>query len=293
MNRIQAKCPYCNQNVYVEEKNEASICSYCKKPFITEKAIQMSDAFISQGNCELKRLFKRAETLKGIGEYNKAGDVYRKITEMYPEDYRGWLNLIPFTGGEKRIRNIKIVEKLCDEDDVKKELYKIMIYSLETQECGRPYTREEWCYYEKYCGEYLNVCTEQADNFMKEYPEQVLKTALLDIGMSYMSKEFIFMHCNAVQLKHSANNLYLPCIINNQLFWNVTADVIWSDGYDLSSWINCKRIQATSLDIIRNKASEWLEIHKRKREGLCLYCGGKRSIFTGKCKKCGRKECWE
>lgn len=67
MNRTQAKCPYCGQIVYVDGKSEASICSYCEKPFITEKAIQMADPYVCQENYELKRLFERAETLKAIG----------------------------------------------------------------------------------------------------------------------------------------------------------------------------------------------------------------------------------
>lgn len=290
MNRTQAKCPYCGQIVYVDGKSEASICSYCEKPFITEKAIQMADPYVCQENYELKRLFERAETLKAIGEYSKAVGVYQKITEMYPEDYRGWLNLIPFTGGEKRIKNIQIVEKLCD-GDVKNELYKIMLYSFERNIAQ--YSTEEWYYYEKYCGEYLIMCAEQADIFMKEYSEMVLKATLLNIRMrSFTPKEFIFTHCNVIQLKHGTNNLYLPCIINNQLLWNATEDVKWSDGYDLSEWISCKNVYVTSLDIIRKTALEWSEIFQRKNNNLCIYCGGKKSLFTGKCKNCGKIECW-
>lgn len=246
---------------------------------------------VNRNNPKLNEIFNRAETLKKIGEYSKAVDVYEKITAMYPEDYRGWLNLIPFTVGEKRIRNIQNVEKLCD-GDVKKELYRIMVYSFERKiDFNIGLSRKEWHYYEKYCGEYLNTCTESVDDFMKEYPEIVIKAALLNTRMrNFTPKEFILKHCTAVRLRYEKESLYLPCIINNHLFWDVTEDVIWSDGYDLSEYISCKYIYNIPLNVIRKKALEWLEIYKRKKEGLCLYCGGKISLFTGKCKKCGKKD---
>ena len=67
---------------------------------------------VNRNHPKLNEIFNRAETLKKIGEYSKAVDAYEKITVMYPEDYRGWLNLIPFTVGEKRISKYSKCRKI-------------------------------------------------------------------------------------------------------------------------------------------------------------------------------------
>ena len=40
---VPAKCPNCGANIVVDETKDAGICTYCGTPFVTEKAISVTN----------------------------------------------------------------------------------------------------------------------------------------------------------------------------------------------------------------------------------------------------------
>lgn len=104
---VPAKCTQCGASLDVDSSQEAAICPHCKTPFITEKAINNFNTTnvtnIDTINAEVvnvessdsaSNLSRTAETLTNFGEWDKARDIYVKITQMYPFDWRGWYGLL-------------------------------------------------------------------------------------------------------------------------------------------------------------------------------------------------------
>jgi hypothetical protein len=50
MSLIAAKCPNCGANVQVDESKESGICIHCNTSFITEKAINNYNTYVSNTN---------------------------------------------------------------------------------------------------------------------------------------------------------------------------------------------------------------------------------------------------
>lgn len=104
---VAAKCTNCGANIEADSSQEAGICKYCGTAFITEKAINNYNTYVTnnhnyagayvtvQGESEnIEQLMERATTFEKLGEFQKALDVYREITDKYPMDYRGWLGIV-------------------------------------------------------------------------------------------------------------------------------------------------------------------------------------------------------
>lgn len=104
---VPAKCTQCGANLTVDTSQEAAVCSYCNTPFITEKAITYYNTTnvtnIDTLNAEVvnvessdsaTNLAHTADTLVKFGEWEKAQEVFQKITQLYPYDHRGWYGLL-------------------------------------------------------------------------------------------------------------------------------------------------------------------------------------------------------
>lgn len=103
---VNAKCTNCGGTLTVDASKEAAICDFCGSPYIVEKAIQNYNYYVTQnikadnvnvtakGEAEKERLLHNAETYTGFKDYKKALEIYKQVTEDYPDDYRGWYGLI-------------------------------------------------------------------------------------------------------------------------------------------------------------------------------------------------------
>lgn len=105
MAMIAAKCTQCGANIQVDDTKEAGICESCGTAFVTEKAINNYNTYVTNNNNfsganinvtsdNLEQLVERAETFIRLEEFNKAENVYKEIIEKYPMDYRGWLGKV-------------------------------------------------------------------------------------------------------------------------------------------------------------------------------------------------------
>lgn len=74
----------------------------------------------------LQRLLQNAETYIRLGNFEDAQKVYQKITELYPEDYRGWMGRVRATTHNRALKEInsKISEKNYNISDCNEKILK-------------------------------------------------------------------------------------------------------------------------------------------------------------------------
>ncbi len=103
MGFIAAKCTQCGANIQVDESKDAGICSHCNTAFVTEKAINNYNSFVTNnhnyagativGDNELKKWLDAATGFEKLGDIESACKTYKKITQEYPQEFDGWLGL--------------------------------------------------------------------------------------------------------------------------------------------------------------------------------------------------------
>ena len=125
---VAAKCAECGANIEVDDTKEAGICKYCGTAFITEKAINNYNTYITnnnnfagasivlQGNIEnIEKLIERATTFIKLNEYDSAEKLYHEISLKYPMDYRGWLGIVMSKTKEMtEVSHLDNYEKMID-----------------------------------------------------------------------------------------------------------------------------------------------------------------------------------
>lgn len=297
MNMVNAKCPFCGEIVKVDKRDEAVICSCCKKPFVTEKAIQNLNKSMEEEqkfivkDSNLERLLQKAEFFQKIGEQQEARNLYEKITHEYPEDYRGWLNLV----GRGNERAINILYKICNPMpiSIKEEISRRMIEEIEDDYSGAKRQNtigipiQLWESDVKYCPIFFEGGYNRAKEYIKKYSEKgeldILKRSILEAAAGIRITEGEDIVC----LGREYSKQYLPNLIDGILYWRLERDFSYT-GWDEHIYVESKSVRVTRLEVIEDKVMRWELIRKRKKMGVCIYCGGKISAFSGKCKECRR-----
>ena len=96
MAMIAAKCTNCGANIQVDETKEAGICESCGTAFVTEKAINNYNTYISTNNdfsganinvtgASVENLIKMAENAIEAGNGKEAIDYANRALEINPE----------------------------------------------------------------------------------------------------------------------------------------------------------------------------------------------------------------
>lgn len=98
------KCDFCGAGLVMDKSREFATCEFCGTKYLKEtirEKIQQIRGEVSvvgavetvTGDAEKERLIKNAETYMSIREYDKAVQTYKQITQLFPDDYRGWWGL--------------------------------------------------------------------------------------------------------------------------------------------------------------------------------------------------------
>ncbi len=90
MKLVPAKCTECGAILQVDQEKDAWICDHCGMPFIVEKAIQNLTVSVVPGQAMADKLFDDAEALLSFGDYIRAEQTFRDMTQQFPRDWRGW-----------------------------------------------------------------------------------------------------------------------------------------------------------------------------------------------------------
>lgn len=91
MGLVAAKCPQCGADINVDEEKDAGICEYCGTAFITEKAINNYNTYVTNnyaganinitgGNIE--NLLKMAQNAEDAGNTKEANRYFSKVLEL-------------------------------------------------------------------------------------------------------------------------------------------------------------------------------------------------------------------
>lgn len=104
---VPAICTQCGAQLNVEDSKEAAVCPYCNTAFIVEKAINnyhntyvtnigsihANNVYFS-GDQKLEEHLRSGVAFLRLANYKSAKEVFQRVTEDYPYDYRGWYGLI-------------------------------------------------------------------------------------------------------------------------------------------------------------------------------------------------------
>ncbi len=104
---VPALCTQCGAKLEVDSSQDAAVCPFCHTAFITEKAINNynttivnnidtlhADVVKINDDQSIDNRVKSGETFLKMNDYYSAQNVFSKLTEECPYDYRGWWGLI-------------------------------------------------------------------------------------------------------------------------------------------------------------------------------------------------------
>ena len=93
MQKLQ--CELCGSVDIIRTNDGCFQCQHCGCKYTLEQAkALLGTVETTIGTAERDRLLKNAQTQYEIGESNKAKETFAKVTEQFPDDYRGWLGLM-------------------------------------------------------------------------------------------------------------------------------------------------------------------------------------------------------
>ena len=118
---VQGKCESCGGILTVDPSLKAAICPFCGSAYVVQDSINyynttikvdslhadvvnVSDETTSEGR------LKAADAYMKLGQNDKAEAEYKRVTELTPQNYKGWLGLI-----EARTKNYKKRNKSAKE----------------------------------------------------------------------------------------------------------------------------------------------------------------------------------
>jgi DNA-directed RNA polymerase subunit RPC12/RpoP len=91
---VQVKCPSCGGDIQLDDSREFGFCVYCGAKVMYKEAVQKIEGSVTvEGIAGLEKLLANAETFRKLGNQSKEIEVLTRVTEDYPEDWRGWWRL--------------------------------------------------------------------------------------------------------------------------------------------------------------------------------------------------------
>ena len=284
-----AKCPSCDANIEVPADRETVFCAYCGSSIKSKAAIAYGNTVTIEGEVKvegiatLEKLVQNANTYENLNEYKKAYEIYTRITEEYPNDYRGWLGV--FVASMKTCfstGNYETSEKsynnachLANTEEIKNKIEKIY--------------EQEW----------LGLLDRIANgNYNRDQIKEFFDVVLsphnyLDVDIVNGEENEIFDDLRNNQLKVAnkyIKEFLLKAYDNSKYFGHTGYGVLlFQFGKIFISYKEYYGIErATLLIEINSKYITDKDIEDRRIKGLCVKCGGTYSLF-GTCKNCGNR----
>ena len=290
MQKLQ--CELCGSVDIVRTDDGFFQCQHCgcKYTLAQAKAL-LGTVETTIGTAERERLLKNAQTQYEIGESNKAKETFAKVTEQFPDDYRGWLGLMrlayryylsgsgisdirfsPSDDGAKQLeKRYRICQKLCGD---KKALDEI---------------NAEW---ERFWNSVANQCRSGKMTYYGGCNPEVFKNTSPSM-YEFAKKGFENARIlNSLNVEYSDKGWVIRSKFSSPYYFWLGSCLQYddSDGFKpFSVEIDLPVIDETYIAKIRADVQKY--ISQRLSEGRCPYCNYllKKNIFGTKCPSCGRK----
>lgn len=302
MGFIAAKCPECGANISVDDTREAGICEYCGTAFVTEKVINNYVVNVYGNNqSNIESLLHRAEIYDNIGDSEKACKMYKEIIDLYPDDYRGWLGRLkhcyddywryhdkPYTF----IETYNIIKRYTKiNNDISEQIKNALLVCF--RDLRKWCSQEEWNLLLSLCPSTAKAGYKKASEYINQYNtnDKRILTYWIDYILSgrweeYPEDKYRSIY-DIIAKYHSVNNiddvhssLYLPCIIDNNLY------VHWSVPCFPNNTIGIYSVEICKLEEHLGKTlKEFIKKEYQDNHNICYKCGRKKNIF-GICKWC-------
>lgn len=91
---VSVKCPSCGGDIQLDDSRESGFCVYCGAKVMYKEAVQKIEGNVTvEGIAGLEKLLQNAETYEKIGDTKRENETLNRVTQEYPEDWRGWWRL--------------------------------------------------------------------------------------------------------------------------------------------------------------------------------------------------------
>lgn len=180
---VPAKCPQCGANIEIDDSKDAGICKYCGTAFITEKAINNYNTYVTNNNNfaganinvmagNIDNLIKMAENAESAGNAKEANEYYSRALELDPSNKKALIGKGVTACESSTVTSINSNELLsyaskalqnCDDNtwvlDVLRKLYNT---SLSVHKGISAYYSEQWKHLDAFNNliQGLDVCIE-------------------------------------------------------------------------------------------------------------------------------------
>lgn len=171
MRLVAARCPQCGANIKVDEEKDAGICEYCGTAFITEKAINNYNTYVTNNfaganinvtGANIDNLLKMAENAIEATNGAEALNYVNKALEIEPESSRAWI---------LKMKTVKLQDDLHNNqlDTYSINVQETVTYGNKAIEYASPEEKEKvqqdvYMYYLKLTEEYLRLVVNKAQD---------------------------------------------------------------------------------------------------------------------------------
>ena len=179
---VKAQCENCQGVLDVDSSKKAAICPYCNTPYVVQDAINNYHTHIEHLHADVvnvnddksaKARMAAADAFIKLGKYQDALIAFREVSQLTPQDYRGWWGQIRALTCEFSVPLTK--QSQLDEISA---LYKSMMVFIPDE--------DKSCIQEKYYS-YYSEYQEQIDQARSSLQKQIaeLERELLRLDKEY------------------------------------------------------------------------------------------------------------
>lgn len=301
---VVAKCTNCGAVLSVDNTKDAWICNYCQTPFIVEKAINNYHVTnYNNINANTVNFYGGKES-----DFVIRGGVLEKYTgesrEVVIPDNVVKIGYRVFSG--LPITSVKIpdsVKEICDcafqrcgyltSLVIPDSVTVIGSYSfadcksLESVKISN--NVKSICHAFENCASLTSVDIPSGVTNIYAAFQDCLSLTSVNVPDSVTSIDFAFWHCTSLISVTIPDNVtsigfaFQGCTSLKSIKIPDSIKKIEYHEFD-----NCYDLTDIDYPYLKEFADSFPAIAERQKNGLCIYCGGKISLF-GKCKSCGRK----